>query len=60
MSNRKKLRLIAVPMEIPGGCDSCDAYQTVETNHYGPGMHRLDVHHDNWCPVLARHRSSMN
>ncbi len=36
---------------IPGGCDRCDAYQTVEAVE--PGIWRIDVHHDNWCPFLA-------
>jgi hypothetical protein len=35
---------------IPGGCDSCDAYQTVEA--VVPGVHKLTVHHDEGCPVL--------
>jgi hypothetical protein len=35
---------------IPGGCDRCNAYQTVETPE--PGIHLLHVHHDDWCPFL--------
>jgi hypothetical protein len=35
---------------IPGGCDSCKAYQTVEVEE--PGVYALHVHHDDWCPVL--------
>ncbi|MGD0083560.1 MAG: hypothetical protein ABSD78_10230 [Acidimicrobiales bacterium] len=38
--------------EIPGGCDACDAYQTV-----GPverGIWSLIVHHDDDCPVWLR------
>jgi hypothetical protein len=38
---------------IPGGCDRCDAYQTIHADHYGPDMHRILVHHDDWCPFLA-------
>jgi hypothetical protein len=33
---------------IPGGCDDCDAYQTLETE--GSGVSVLTVHHDASCP----------
>lgn len=36
---------------IPGGCDKCNAYQTVEPVE--AGVWTLNVHHDDWCPVLA-------
>ncbi len=36
--------------QIPGGCDSCDAYQTMEV--VSPGVHVIRVHHDDWCPFL--------
>lgn len=35
---------------IPGGCDTCDAYQTVHP--LTAGVWSLTVHHDDWCPVL--------
>lgn len=35
---------------IPGGCDSCDAYQTMQV--VSPGVYVMNVHHDDWCPVL--------
>jgi len=35
---------------IPGGCDHCDAYQTVEPIE--AGAWRVVVHHDDWCPWL--------
>jgi hypothetical protein len=38
---------------IAGGCDHCDAYQTVHANYWGPNAHRLSIHHDDWCPFLA-------
>ncbi|MGC4174278.1 hypothetical protein [Demequina sp.] len=43
---------------IPGGCEDCDAYQTVEVT--APGIYSLQVHHDATCPtymaiVAARH-----
>jgi hypothetical protein len=39
-------------MRIPGGCDTCEAYQTLESHE---GIHVLTVHHDNGCPTLRRH-----
>lgn len=35
---------------IVGGCDACDAYQTVEGGH---GVWLIVVHHDDDCPELA-------
>lgn len=37
---------------IPGGCDGCDAYQTITSTPVG---WRILVHHDSWCPLLAAH-----
>lgn len=37
---------------IPGGCDSCDAYQT--PRQLAVGVWQVDVYHDRWCPVLAQ------
>lgn len=34
---------------IPGGCDECDAFQTVDTSN--APIYRIAVHHDQWCPV---------
>lgn len=39
--------------EIPGGCDHCDAYQTVTITDFGG---QITVHHDDWCPVLRSKR----
>lgn len=36
---------------IPGGCETCDAYQTVALAT--PGVWMTNVHHDDWCPTLA-------
>jgi hypothetical protein len=35
---------------IPGGCDSCDAYQVPEcvANNFWV----IKVFHDDWCPLL--------
>ncbi len=44
--------------QIPGGCDRCDAYQTVVT--LVPGVDSLTVHHDDWCPVLRAMNAETN
>ena len=36
---------------IPGGCETCDAFQTVEP--VAAGVWMTTVHHDEWCPTLA-------
>lgn len=38
--------------QIPGGCDYCDAYQTVTP--VVSGVWNITVHHDDDCPFLAR------
>jgi hypothetical protein len=43
---------------IPGGCDECDAYQTVESPE--PGIHLIHVHHDDWCPRLRAMKARGN
>jgi hypothetical protein len=43
---------------IPGGCDSCDAYQTVET--LSPGINIIHVNHDDWCPVYRSMKAKAN
>lgn len=35
---------------VAGGCDHCDAYQTVQPRT--AGVWDLYVHHDDSCPVL--------
>ena len=40
---------------LPGGCDDCDAYQTVmrmPEDEWG-GVYILTVHHDAGCPFLT-------
>lgn len=39
---------------VPGGCDVCDAYQTLGQTAGMVAM--INVHHDDDCPVLARHQ----
>jgi hypothetical protein len=43
---------------IPGGCDRCDAFQTIESP--APGVHVIRVHHDDWCPVLRSRIAGSN
>jgi len=48
-----RLRLDALlGQKIPGGCDDCDAYQTMAQ---ADGFYILRVHHDDWCATLAKH-----
>jgi hypothetical protein len=52
------LRPVLGPLEgarIPGGCESCDAYQTAEPVEAGVWL--VTVHHDDWCPRLQASRS---
>jgi hypothetical protein len=44
--------------QIPGGCDHCDAYQTVKV--VSPGVHEIQVSHDDWCPVLRAIQAGEN
>jgi len=44
--------------QIPGGCEACDAYQTLET--VSPGVHMIRVHHDDWCPFLRAVEAGTN
>jgi hypothetical protein len=36
-------------LEVPGGCDDCDAYQTVDATQRP--VYRIAVHHDETCPA---------
>jgi hypothetical protein len=36
---------------IEGGCDRCNAFQTVSKDY---GVHIIHVHHDDWCPTWRR------
>jgi hypothetical protein len=38
--------------EIPGGCETCEAYQTMSVDGYGIG--HITVHHDDDCPLWQR------
>jgi len=37
-------------LRIPGGCDDCNAFQTVDARH--APIYRVTVHHDNTCPTF--------
>lgn len=39
--------------EVPGGCDTCNAFQTVAP--VMAGAWQITTHHDDGCPVLAAH-----
>jgi hypothetical protein len=43
-------------LRIPGGCDDCDAYQTVDTRH--APIYRITVHHDDTCPWYRQHQEA--
>ncbi|MGO8873694.1 MAG: hypothetical protein ACLQPH_20290 [Acidimicrobiales bacterium] len=43
---------------IPGGCDRCAAFQTVEVQ--APGVYVMNVHHDDWCPFLRSRSARTN
>jgi len=43
---------------IPGGCPSCDAYQSL--SEVEAGVWSLVIHHDDWCPFLRARESRMN
>jgi hypothetical protein len=40
---------------ILGGCDYCDAYQTLEP--VLAGVWSVRIYHDSWCPFLRRYLS---
>lgn len=42
--------------KVPGGCDDCDAYQTLERDPEHPNIMHLRVWHDDTCPFLNRHQ----
>jgi hypothetical protein len=39
---------------VSGGCDECNTYQTLEEDSDLPGYFHIRIHHDHWCPFLAR------
>jgi hypothetical protein len=56
-STGETLRELAVALrgaEIPGGCDECNANQTLKKDPDFPSLFHLHIHHDDWWPFLAR------
>lgn len=37
--------------QLPGGCPTCDAYQTVTP--IAAGAWTINIHHDEWCPTYS-------
>jgi hypothetical protein len=44
--------------KILGGCEYCNAYQTIKEDPDFPAIVHLYIHHDEWCPFLARMQRS--
>jgi hypothetical protein len=40
--------------KILGGCDDCNAYQTIEEDPTYLGVFHINITHDDTCPWLAR------
>lgn len=51
-------RAAAKGQQVAGGCDLCDAYQTL--SEAMPGTYVLVVHHDDWCPTLRASKAATN
>ena len=43
-------------LRIPGGCDDCDAYQTIDARQ--APIYRITVHHDDPLPHSPRDDAS--
>ena len=43
-------------VRIPGGCDECDAYQTIDDT--SAPIYVLRVHHDQTCSWLAQRKAA--
>jgi hypothetical protein len=58
MGSSDPLRDVLGPLDggrIPGGCDSCDAYQVPTC--IARNVWTIVVHHDDWCPQLRGSRN---
>lgn len=56
---RRRLTDMFGPLDgarIPGGCNTCDAYQTVQP--VTDGIWSMTVHHDDHCPTLAERENN--
>ena len=54
MSDLDQLFAAMAGRQIPGGCDDCDAYQTMTQQH---GIHVINIHHDDTCPTWRQHQA---
>jgi hypothetical protein len=45
---------------IPGGCDRCDAFQTMTADPAHDGIYHLTITHDDWCPFLRAREAGSN
>ena len=45
-------------VQIPGGCEECDAYQTVPEQDPNSNIMHVNVVHDDDCPLLQRMTNS--
>jgi len=41
-----------VGAQVAGGCDDCDAYQTIDVSR--APVYLIRVHHDDTCPAFRR------
>lgn len=53
----RMLRPMIGQAPVYGGCDACEANQTVHEDEMLPGVFHIVVHHDDWCPILAAHEA---
>jgi hypothetical protein len=54
MSSLCSIARLLQGQKIPGGCDACDAYQTIAEDPDHAAITHITVHHDDTCPYLAR------
>jgi hypothetical protein len=54
VSELQDLLAAMVGTSAPGGCDDCDAVQTLERDPRMPGIYLLHVQHDETCPTYQR------
>ena len=45
---------------IPGGCNKCDAFQTMRPDPTHAGIYYLEIHHDAGCPFLRSREGKNN
>ena len=58
MTSTQELLRSLIGHTIRGGCDTCDAEQTMTEEPRHPGIFHLTIHHDDTCPTLRRIRAS--